>query len=81
MKAYTEYTVEIDWETMTQLIEKHDFGYLERAIKEIIIWCETNFTDDKDRWRYYSINSMSTSKNLFAFRNESDRTLFLLKWA
>lgn len=81
MKTNTLYTVELDWFDMNTIIKKNDFGYLEYATKQLVIWCETTFTDDKSRWRYYSYNNMMESITVFAFCHESDRTMFLLKWA
>jgi len=78
MKVYTEYTVELDWQSMTEIIEKHDLGYNEYALKEMTIWCEFSFGNNDERWRRYSRSW--PNNDIFSFRNEADRTLFILKW-
>lgn len=78
MNVYTEYAVEINWESMTEIIHKHDFGYFERALKELCIWCDAHFPDE-NRWRHHS--TQWPNSDIFSFRNETDRTLFLLKWS
>ena len=77
MNVYTEYTVEINWDEMNKIIETHGFGYAERALKELHIWCETTFPEE-NRWRHYS--TQWPSSDYFSFRREIDRTAFLLKW-
>lgn len=83
MNLQTEYIVSVDWTSMNNIIDTHQLGYREHALKELHLWCENNFgLRSEGRWKQYSYTNFQTLDwdDVFSFINESDRTLFLLKW-
>lgn len=81
IKLYITYVIELDYSKAINIQEKFGFISYNETIGALINWCKKVLGDPPStRWEYKPVHDIMTDLDIFIFRNESDRTLFMITW-